>query len=120
MGINYTALQTKATNLLTNNGAAITFNYTSGADIDPATGVVNDAGSSVSVSGYGVATRYRNIEIDGDSILASDMRLICNNVATEPEVGWNVTVNSTVFRVMEVESINPAGTNVIYICQIRK
>jgi len=120
MGINYTALQTKATNILTNNGQEITFSYTSGEDIDPATGVVSSAGSTTTVTGYGAATRYRNIEIDGETIQASDLRLICNSVATEPQVGWNVSVNSNSFRVMEVESVNPAGTNVIYICQIRK
>ncbi len=120
MGVNYTALQTKATNLLKNNGQEITFTYTSGEDIDPATGVVSDAGSITTVTGYGAATRYRNIEIDGDAILASDLRLICNSVSSEPQVGWNVSVNSDSFRVMEVESVNPAGTNVIYICQIRK
>lgn len=120
MAVNYTSLQNTAYNLLKANGQAITFSYTSGEDVDPATGVVSDAGSSVTVTGYGAATKYKNMEIDGEAINASDLRLICDNVATKPEQGWNVYVNSGNWRVMNVEEISPAGTNVIYICQLRK
>ena len=120
MAVNYASLQKTAFNLLKANGQAITFSYTSGADIDPATGIVSDAGTSVNVTGYGAATKYKNMEIDGEAIQASDMRLICDNVATKPEQGWNVYVNSGNWRVMDVEEISPAGTNVIYICQLRK
>lgn len=119
MAINYSNLQTKATALLQNNGQSITFSYTSGAVIDPATGTVTSAGTVTNVSGYGVASNYRNAEIDGESILASDVRLIASNVATEPEPDWTVIVNSRTWRVMDVQPINPAGTNIIYICQLR-
>ena len=120
MGINYDSLSSKVDTLLENNGQGVVFSYTSGEDIDPATGVVTSAGSTVTVNGDGVATKYRNAEIDGETILASDMRLIVANVQSEPLVGWNVLVNSKTFRVMDVENINPAGTNIVYICQIRK
>jgi len=102
MAVNYASLQKTAFNLLKANGQAITFSYTSGEDIDPATGVVSDAGTSVNVTGYGAATKYKNMEIDGEA------------------KGWNVYVNSGNWRVMDVEEISPAGTNVIYICQLRK
>tara|TARA_R110000772_G_scaffold9385_1_gene30847 strand:- start:8199 stop:8561 length:363 start_codon:yes stop_codon:yes gene_type:complete len=120
MAVNYTSLQKTALNLLEANGQAITFSYTTGEDIDPATGVVSDAGSTITVTGFGAATRYRNIEIDGEAIQASDMRLICDNVSTKPEQGWNIYVNSGNWRVMDVQEISPAGINVIYICQLRK
>lgn len=119
MGINYTALQSTATNLLTDNGQAVTFSYTSGAVINPATGEVTDAGSVTNVAGYGVAVAYKTAEIDGQSVLASDLKLIANNVATAPAVGWTVSVNSRTWRVMNVQPLNPAGTNIMYICQLR-
>ncbi len=119
MAINYDALQTKAEKLLEDNGQSITFSYTSGAVIDPATGVVSDSGSTETVSGFGIATNFQKAEIDGEAVLASDIRLIANNVAEEPEPDWTVVVNSKTFRVMSVQQINPAGTNIIYICQLR-
>ena len=119
MAMNYSALQTTSERLLRENGQAITFSYTTGAVINPATGEVTDAGTTATVTGYGIATNYQNTEIDGESVLAGDLRLIANNVATEPEPDWTVSVNSKTWRVMNVQPVNPAGTNVIYICQLR-
>lgn len=119
MAINYTALQSTAETLLRDNGQSITFSYTSGAVIDPATGTVSDSGTTETVTGYGIATNFQKAEIDGETVLASDLRLIANNVATEPQPDWTVSVNSKTWRVMNVQPINPAGTNVIYICQLR-
>ena len=93
MGLNHSALESTATRLLRDNGQAITFSYETGEVIDPATGVVTTPASSGSVSGYGVATNYKNAEIDGQSILASDLKLLASNVATEPKVDWEVGVN---------------------------
>jgi len=119
MAINYTALQSRAETLLKDNGQTITFSYTSGAVIDPATGTVTSSGSTETVTGYGIATNFQKAEIDGETVLASDLRLIANSVATEPQPDWTVVVNSKTFRVMNVQQINPAGTNIIYICQLR-
>lgn len=119
MGVNYTALQATATNLLRDNGQSITFTYETGEVIDPATGTVTTPASETTIAGFGVATNYKNAEIDGQSVLASDLKLLASNIATEPQVDWQVTVNSKTWRVMSVMPINPAGTNVMYICQIR-
>lgn len=119
MGVNYTALEATATRLLRDNGQAITFTYETGEVIDPATGVVTTPASESTVDGFGVATNYKNAEIDGQSVLASDLKLLASNVATEPKPNWKVGVNGETWRVMQVMPVNPAGTNVMYICQIR-
>ena len=119
MGVNYTALEGTATRLLRDNGQAITFTYETGEIINPATGVVTTPATQSTVSGHGVATNYKNAEIDGQSVLASDLKLLASNVATEPKANWKVGVNGKTWRVMQVMPINPAGTNVMYICQIR-
>jgi hypothetical protein len=120
MAINYQNLQSMAASMLQDNGQAITFSYTSGQVINPATGVVSAAGSTTNVAGYGVTLNFRAAEIDGQSVLTSDLKLIANNVSSEPQAGWKVQANSKTYRVMTVSPINPAGTNVIYICQIRE
>lgn len=125
MALNYTSLQTTALNLLKANGQAISFTYSADRVVNPATGAVTQAGSTTTLSGFGAATKYKNIEIDGEAIKAGDLRLICNNTKLgeteiKPEQGWNVLTNSATWRVMDVEELNPAGINVIYICQLRK
>jgi hypothetical protein len=119
MGINYTALQSTASRLLQDNGQAITFSYKTGEVINPATGTVTTPASDETVDGFGVAVNYKNAEIDGQTVLESDLKLLANNLATAPEVNWKVAVNGETWRVMQVMPINPAGTNVMYILQIR-
>ena len=119
MGINYTSLQSTATRLLQGNGQAITFRYEAGESIYPATGVVTTPASESTVAGFGVALNYTNVELNGESIIESDLKLLVDNVATEPQVGWKATVNSETWRVMRVMPVNPAGTNVMYELQIR-
>lgn len=119
MGVNYTALQSTATRLLRDNGQAITFSYQTGEVINPATGAVTTPASEATVPGFGVATNYKNAEINGETVLSSDLKLLASNIATAPEVNWKVTVNGKTWRVMQVMPINPAGTNVMYILQIR-
>lgn len=118
MAIDYAKLQATALRLLTQNGQAITFSYETEGDINPATGAGSE-GDTITVAGVGVASRYKNMEIDGTVILASDLKLICNNVATEPQPQWRVSVNSKIFTVLDVMPVNPAGQNIIYICQLR-
>ncbi len=119
MGVNYAALQATATRLLRDNGQSITFTFETGEVIDPATGTVTTPAGESTVDGFGVATNFKNAEIDGQSVLASDMKLLASNVATEPTAGAKVSVNGKTFRVMQVTPINPANSNVMYICQIR-
>ena len=119
MGINYAALESTATRLLRDNGQAIVFTFETGEVIDPATGTVTTPASESTVNGYGVATNFKNAEIDGQSVLASDLKLLASNISTAPTVGAKVSVNGKTWRIMQVMPINPANTNVMYICQIR-
>jgi len=119
MPVNYSALQTTATRLLRENGQAITLNYESSEVIDPATGVVTTVATNNSISGYGLASNYDQSEIDGNSIRSSDIKLLLSNTSSAPQPGWTATVDSKVHRVMDVRQIKPAGTNVMYILQLR-
>ena len=119
MSINYSDLQATATRLLTDNGQAVTFIYQSGEVINPATGVVTTQPTPVNVTGFAVVSNYKNSEINQESILASDIKLLTTNLGTEPKTNWVVTVDSKTWRVMQVTPSNPAGTNLMYTCQLR-
>ena len=119
MGINYTALQSSFAALIEANGQAITFAYSAGKTQSIGSGS-ESGGTPTNVNGFGVLSKYKREEIDGKTIEIGDAKLICNNVDTEPEPEWTVSVNGDTWRVMAVMPINPAGTNIVYICQIRK
>lgn len=119
MGINYNSLQSTATRLLKDNGQVVQFAYKTGEIIDPATGQVTTPATNNTIDSFAVVRRYDNEEVNGSTVLASDLLLIINNIATEPDVAWTVTVDSKIWRVMSVRTLSPAGTNIVYYVQIR-
>lgn len=119
MAIDYSSLQATATRLLTENGQSITLTYQTAEVINPATGVVTTPATTNTISGYGIATNYDKSEIDGNAIQSSDIRLLISNISTAPGSGWTASVDGKVHRVMDVRQIKPAGTNIMYILQLR-
>jgi hypothetical protein len=107
-----------ASRLLTDKGQSVTFSRLTGATFDPVLG--NDSGGSITTfTGYGAATDYNKLEIDGTVVKRGDIKLILESTTTEPEQGDKCTVDSVDYRVMGIEPITPAGTLVISKVQLR-
>lgn len=114
----YDAMQATASRLLDKFGSQTTVRVVTGKTYNPATGS-NDK-TYTNATGNGVTVNFRNSEIDGDLVRSSDIKLIIENLTTEPVVDSEVTVRGGVYRVMDVMPLNPAGTNLIYTLQLRK
>ena len=108
-----------ASKLLKQFGEAIVFTYETGGGFHPDTGAPLPS-TVITVNGFGYPGRYESNDIDGTSIRSSDIRLTVERVSERPQVGWNVTVDSKEYRVMDVRNVRLSGSDVIYICQIRK
>lgn len=61
---------------------------------------------------------YSDKEIDGNSILSTDMKLLVYS-DTAPAVGDTVEINDVVYRIMSVQPVRTQATNIVYRCQIR-
>ena len=107
-----------AKKLLAKYGAAAVVTNTTGGVSNPATGAIEGATTTV-LNGNGFATSYKNTDVDGSSILKSDVKVIIEKTASAPVKGSTCAINGKVYRVMEVMPISPAGTDVIYIMQCR-
>lgn len=119
MAVNYTSLQNTATRLLRDNGQVVPFAYKTGEVVNPATGQVTTPATNNTLNAFAIVRRYDNEEVNGSTVLASDLLLIINNISIEPDVAWTVTVDTKIHRVMSVRSLSPAGTNIVYYVQIR-
>lgn len=114
----YSGLVTVAQRLLISKGKLLTFSRETSSAFDPILGH-----NTVSVSTYtgnGAAFDYNHREIDGEIIQRGDIRLILEATTTAPTINDSVTIDSDVYRVMEVRPISPAGTVVVYEIQLRK
>ena len=118
MAFDYAKMATTAARLLEKFGQTISVIRTTGETIDPITGAIV-AGSDTTYSPKGLLRKYPNEVIDGTRIETGDRELIVDNTV-EPALSDKVTVQGEQWTVVNVASINPAGTAVVYFCQVRK
>lgn len=109
----------QAAKLLNKFGEAVTITFPGTAAFDPITGAPVTPTSGTSYTAKGYAGKYVSSDIDGAVIQANDIRLILELIAQRPERGCTALVDSTTYRVMDVQAIRKTGEDVIYICQLR-
>ena len=119
--IDYTSIAANALSAIQDAGAAVVVTRTTEGALDPATGTTA-AATVTTATGYGVQTQYNARDIDGTIIKRGDMRLLIasSGLTIEPDVGDTATIDSVVWNVVNVESVSPAGTPVLFICQVRR
>lgn len=113
----YTDLQGVASSLLTEFGQSINWSRTTGVTFNPATGETT-GGTTTNYSGFGAMFDFDTRLVDGQQILSTDKRLLLQ-AGDVPEVQDQMTINGTVYTVVSVEDLTPAGTTVMYELQLR-
>lgn len=120
MAIDYATIATNAQQAIEDAGTAIMVSRSTEDSFDPTLGTVVP-GADITAEGYGVMTRYSNYNIDGTLIKQGDMKLLIGpGLSIEPAVGDTVTVDGNVWKIVNTPHVNPAGTDCLYICQVRK
>lgn len=107
-----------ALGLLTEFGEAVSFTNTTEGAYNPSTGSTA-SGSDVVFAGFGSPQDYDASEIDGTTIQQGDVRLYVNATSQAPETGDAVTLDSRVYRVLQVRRYALNSENVLYELQIR-
>lgn len=98
-------------------GVQCTFTHENTDTFDPATGARTT--SNTVFTGYGVKDRYDKQEIDGTTILSSDIKLVLQRATQVPRVDDTCTIGSDSYRVMAVSDVDPDDYDVIYEVQLR-
>ena len=114
----YDDLATVATTLLTDKGQTISFSRDNVISLDPVTGVETKS-DAITFSGVGAVFDYNASEIDGTVIQQGDNRIVLESTATAPAIGDAATIGGVSHRVINVETVSPGGTVVIYKLQVR-
>ena len=114
----YSDLKLTAARLLTDKGQQVTFSREVETAFNPTTGVVT--ASTTTYTGYGAAFDYSQREIDGVIVQAGDIRFLMEATTTEPKNGDTTTIDSSNYRIMNVNPTSPAGVVVMYEVQLRR
>lgn len=114
----YGDLQSTANELLTEFGQAVTINKKVAGAYDPATG--KSTVTTTTETTKGALFDYGSKDIDGQLILQGDKKLLLSQIGiTDIDVNDTVTLGTTTYTVTQVKALNPAGTNVMFICNLR-
>lgn len=120
MAIDYQSIADGALASLADAGQPVTIHKPStGGGYVPGVGVV-PAEPGQDFAGVGALLGYKQSQIDGQSILQGDQRLLlAPQIAAAPVTGDTVTPQGKTYNVIAVERVAPAGVVVLYKLQLR-
>jgi hypothetical protein len=119
----YSKMQATANRLLKGKGQEITLTRQAAGAYDPATGTA--AVTTTTQTAYGAMFEYGDKNIDGTLIKEGDKQLLLsalNSTGTAlvaPALNDTVTINTVVYTVVRIKPLSPAGTTVLFDCNIR-
>ena len=116
--VSYTALASVASQLLTSFGDDAVFSRTSGESYSVTTGKYS-GGTPVSFTAKGARFDYNLQEINGQTILRDDVKLVVDTENGTPQVDDSCVFDSITYRVMSVTALSPNGTDLYYELQLR-
>jgi len=122
----YSKMQKTGDKLLVGKGQAVTLTHTVPGTYDPATGLVSGATTTVQ-NGTGAIIDWDTRQVDGELIKISDKLLLLSPlttagvVLTAPVLGDTITDAAGVVYTLvnPLKTVSPAGTAVLYKCNLR-
>jgi hypothetical protein len=119
----YAKMQATANRLLKGKGQSITLSRQTAGAYNVATGTA--AVTVTTQTAYGAMFEYGDKNIDGVLIQEGDKQLLLsalNSAGTAlvaPALNDTVTINTVVYTVVRIKPLSPAGTTVLFDCNIR-
>jgi hypothetical protein len=114
----YDSLKKTATQLITKFGADAVITRLSERTFNPATGAYS-TGSSSNYTLKAVRAQFNAFEKAGDNIQDNDVRLLVQSGVTVPVINDTLTFDSVAYRIMNVTTESPSGTDIFYDIQCR-
>ncbi len=120
MAFDYNQAARDAYELISEFGVAITLTLygNEAGGFDPIIGDELAPSADIVVNGVGVLVDYRTDEIDGTNIIQGDAKLLCS-LDGIPEINMIVHFNNKAWRVVDIKTLQPAGTVIMYKLQVR-
>lgn len=116
----YSEMAKMATELITEFGQDVVITRETDEVVNPVTGEVEVEANTQEFIVKGVMKKYPENLIDGTRITSSDREIIIEASVVEPLITDTVSINSQEWPIMEIHSINPAGTPLVYSIRVRR
>jgi hypothetical protein len=116
MSFDYAPLEQSADALIQSFGVELTFTRTTEGAFNPALGTT--ANTTSTFAKYACVFNYNESEINGESIMQSDRRLLAQGHTYE--IGDTVSLDNEPYRVVAVRPTKPADITMAVNLQVRK
>lgn len=119
MSFNYAKSKATSRKLLSNFGQSMTLSQIVHGTYDETTGTATD--TTVTTTDTGVILPYSDgvSTINGSLVLRGDQQILIQ-MAVVPKPTDKISANGTVYTIINVSALEPAGINVLYDLQVRK
>ena len=114
----YDDMAATALELLNEFGQSVTLSRITGASVNPVTGVIV-SGTDTSVTTTGLIKPYPDSMVDDTRILDGDREFVLSNEQT-PQPTDKIVIGSEEWAIVNIKTINPAGTVVCFFVQVRR
>jgi hypothetical protein len=105
---------------LEKKGRAMTLSRTTAGTYNPVTGGSTPTTATYTVHGITTSYGYNAYNDSNTLIQKGDKQAIFEAGILEPIPSDTLTIQGIIWKVISVDTINPAGTDLLYKCQIRK
>lgn len=106
----------RAAKSIKKKGQLVTVNRVSGTSFDPVLG--KEAATPAPYTGYAVELNYTTFMKQGEAVQSGDKQLILEAVS-KPAVGETITTASGTGLVIDVQTLQPNGQQIIHTIQLR-
>ena len=119
----YSRMRDTANKLLKGKGQTVILTRSTVGTYDATKG--SSSITTTTQTGWGAVFEYGNNKIDGVIINVGDKQLLLSalnaagNLLTAPMLNDTVTIGGTVYTISMIKNIAPAGTTVLFDCNIR-
>jgi hypothetical protein len=118
--MDYESLANVSLNMIDDAGASITLRRVTEGTYDPTTGT-RTGNTTTDTTVKAVATGYKAFQIDGEIIKRDDrLFFVAAKDLSAPQNSDIIIQGSDQFKIVNVETVNPAGTAILYKIQARK
>lgn len=119
MSFNYAKSKATARKLLAKFGQSMTLTQIVHGTYDETTGTATD--TTLDTTDTGVILPYSDgVSSMPDSLVLRGDQQILIQMAVVPKPTDKISANGTVYTIINVSALEPAGTNVLYTLQVRK
>ena len=117
---NYSKSAATTLKLLTNFGRDITHRKINEGAYDTATGTTSNTNTDTTVKAVDLDFKNNGNRYFTDNVQANDRYALVSAGVASIDVSDQLIIGSVTWNIVNVKTLSPAGTNVLFTCHIRK